>query len=471
MKKNMKVSEFFYTLITVGGFSRGKTIRLDSIPKHYSEPAYAHTMCYNERFVQFFEKEGTSRDYCGPKYPRQIFIDIDGSKGDRESLKSTTYEFINDFVHQYGVDVNCIGIYFSGKKGFHIEIPPSLFGVTPAFNIEKSIKALVEQLIAGKRIKPAVDMCIYSSNRMFRLANSVHQDSGLYKIPLKLDELLKLSISQIELLAANPRTPDWMVKAAPVPELVALWEEVQLLSNRSPLKELHLLLEETAFDGNRHNKAFEIARKAKFVGYDDNTILTLLLSWNNKNDPPISDDQWFRTMLQGVKVDQNCSTVSPNLLHGLNQIVPVLSVVKKLSDAEFRGFIHLLLLTNMKEKQWCGIMIPVGSMVCSYLSLADRSQITINQARRVIKKLVGNGYMTKRLLSSNRGQLLTWNGLIRDLYNPENGAIPLNGENSGAQSKVVTTVSYWDSTGKDEAEILADSSGEAKIHNQTPTTI
>ena len=110
-------------------------------------------------------------------------------------------------------------------------------------------------------------------------------------------------------------------------------------------------------------------------------------------------------------------------------------------------------------------------MVCSYLSLADRSQITINQARRVIKKLVGNGYMTKRLLSSNRGQLLTWNGLIRDLYIPENGAIPLNGEDSGAQSKVVTTVSYWDSTGKDEAEILADSSGEAKIHNQTPTTI
>jgi hypothetical protein len=471
MKKNMKISEFLYTLITVGGFSRGKTIRLDSIRKEYSKPAYAHTMCYNDRFLQFFEKEATSRDFCGPKYPRQIFIDIDGSKGDRESLKSATYEFINDFVHQYGVDVNCIGIYFSGKKGFHIEIPPSLFGIAPGYNVEKSIKALVAHLIDSRRIQAGVDMCIYSSNRMFRLANSVHQDSGLYKIPLKLDELLKLSISQIELLAENPRTSSWMVKGAPVPELVALWEEVQLLSNRSPLKELHLLLQETAFNGSRHNKAFEIARKAKFVGYDENTILTLLLSWNNKNDPPISDDQWFRTMLQGVKVNQNCSSLSPNLLHGLNQIVPVLSVVKKLSDAEFRGFIHLLLLTNTKEKQWCGILIPVGSLVCSYMSLADRSQITINQARRVIKKLITNGYMTKRLLSSNRGQLLSWKGRIRDLYSPENGTIPLNGVDSGARSKVVTPVSSWDSTGKDEEKISAESSGEDDIHNLTPTTI
>ena len=470
----MKVSEFFYTLITVGGFSRGKTIRLDSIPKHYSEPAYAHTMCYNERFVQFFEKEGTSRDYCGPKYPRQIFIDIDGSKGDRESLKSATHDFITDLIQKYGIDENCIGIYFSGKKGFHIEMSPSLFGITPGFNIEKSIKALIEHLIGGMRIEPAVDMCIYSSNRMFRLANSVHQDSGLYKIPLRHDELLKLSVNQIEHLAQNPRTPDWMVKDTKrdqIPELVALWEEVQLISNRSPLKELHLLLEEPAFNGNRHNKAFEIARKAKFVGYDENTILTLLLNWNRKNNPPISGEQWFRIMLQGVKVNQNCSTVSPNLLHGLNQVVPVLSVVKKLSDAEFRGFIHLLLLTNTKEKRWCGIYIPVASLVCSYMSLADRSQITINQARSVIKKLIENGYMTKRLLSSNRGQLLTWIGLIRDLYNPENRTIPLNGDDSGTESKAMTSVSYAESTGKDNAEISSDESAEDEILNLTPTTI
>ena len=54
----------------------------------------------------------------------------------------------------------------------------------------------------------------------------------------------------------------------------------------------------------------------------------------------------------------------------------------------FRVFIHCLLKANYTDKEWQGIVIPAGSFVTSYASLAKELKIPNSSIRRAIKKLI-----------------------------------------------------------------------------------
>ena len=50
-----------------------------------------------------------------------------------------------------------------------------------------------------------VDTQIYDNKRLFRIPNTRHEKSGLYKIPITLNELQTLSIDQIREMAVKQR--------------------------------------------------------------------------------------------------------------------------------------------------------------------------------------------------------------------------------------------------------------------------
>ncbi len=71
-------------------------------------------------------------------------------------------------------------VYFTGKKGFHIECEPVALGINPNNSLPKTFRYIATKLKSSLSIS-SLDLSVYDARRMWRLAGSIHQDTGLYK--------------------------------------------------------------------------------------------------------------------------------------------------------------------------------------------------------------------------------------------------------------------------------------------------
>lgn len=70
-----------------------------------------------------------------------------------------------------------------------------------------------------------------------------------------------------------------------------------------------------------------------------------------------------------------------------------------------RLLVHLLISVNYEEKKWKGIIIPKGSIICSWSNLADAVGFTEMQCRTAMKKLEKSGEVTRKV--TNKYQLVS----------------------------------------------------------------
>ena len=131
----------------------------------------------------------------------------------------------------YEVPPQAVRAAFSGSKGFSLEIPATLFGgFAPAANLAQRFKRLAAVLFPDY---PTLDTVIYESVRLWRVVNSRHGESSLYKILLTFHELQTLSVEEIRQLATSPRDvrdgsdDDWFPRAG----LAEAWEATAIPDN------------------------------------------------------------------------------------------------------------------------------------------------------------------------------------------------------------------------------------------------
>jgi len=98
---------------------------------------------------------------------------------------------------------NQLRIYFTGKKGFHIEAEALAVGVVPSNNLPSVYRLIANDMQDNLNIE-TIDFAVYDLRRMWRLPNSIHQGSGLYKIPLSYEELT-CNMDKIKDLARHSR--------------------------------------------------------------------------------------------------------------------------------------------------------------------------------------------------------------------------------------------------------------------------
>jgi hypothetical protein len=100
--------------------------------------------------------------------------------------------------------------FFSGAKGFHIVVAPEVFrAFSSPYTLGLYKKMAQKTREAGVRF---LDESVYSRKRPFRLSNTRHRRSGLFKIPLCYEELRDLSMEGILQLAAGPRPDDTLAR-------------------------------------------------------------------------------------------------------------------------------------------------------------------------------------------------------------------------------------------------------------------
>lgn len=251
---------------------------------------------YRDHWQSTLNEKGkpTVAGYAGPSYSDFLPLDFDGP--DLEKVLEQVRNFLQQLQVAFDID-ETVGIrtYFSGAKGFHVLLDAELFGGwVPSPGLSAQQKKLACRLMSDQE---GFDSTIYDTSRLFRLPNTQHGGSHLWKVPLSIDEVLyKCSIEDIKKLAAGPRDivfPSWG-DCSPASALAEIWRNIQ--------KPIHPVKKETpgfAPDGftlfpthlkegeGRDNAAFAIARYCRKRGWPETRTLELLHLWDSAQDEPL----------------------------------------------------------------------------------------------------------------------------------------------------------------------------------------
>lgn len=169
------------------------TTKLESVIKNANKDYYVSLYTYNDAHKKILEVKGTLAG-IEDTVTNRLFFDFD-DKNNIENAQQDTITTANRLLER-GIDENAIKVYFTGNKGFSIEVAIDEY-INPA-----RFGAIVDSIAADLS---SFDTVVRESNRIVRIPNTKHQTSGLYKIPLTPEELINLSVDEIKALAKKPR--------------------------------------------------------------------------------------------------------------------------------------------------------------------------------------------------------------------------------------------------------------------------
>jgi len=127
---------------------------------------------------------------------------------DVDLARKQCVSLIDHLIAVYNIDINPdeIMVYYSGNRGFHVTIHYEVFDAQPMVSMIKVWRIVAEHLIKELKLTTA-DRSVYTKRRAWRVPNTKHGKTNLYKIPLRYDELL-LEVDKIRELAIKPA--EWL---------------------------------------------------------------------------------------------------------------------------------------------------------------------------------------------------------------------------------------------------------------------
>lgn len=283
-----------------------KEIRNVATNKFNNEDVYATVFQYNN-------EDQNKSDLFGPLY---IDLDMD-FKNDKEykKLKEDLARIVTYLKLQYNIPVEYIRFFFTGKKGFHLIIPAKVFGVKPRKDLNFLYKEIAKEL-NDNTIYKIVDTKIYDKKRLLRVVNTINSKTGLYKVPISYDNIIKFSYDDIQEYASSPKgvkvsEVDTVEKAKnklysivsniekaneKKAKAIAIPKNVDFSSITFP-KCIQEIYKNGAVDGNRNNTTIILSSAFLQKGIDYNTTLALVNKWNlEKNSPSLSDHEILTTV-------------------------------------------------------------------------------------------------------------------------------------------------------------------------------
>jgi hypothetical protein len=174
--------------------SKGEIKQIDKIglmPRHFE--AYTSIYVFDKTILEYFERNNNSvAGYKGVAYCDVVWFDID-DKENPENTLSVVRLFLTQLLNDYGLSSKYVLKFFSGKKGFHLGIPSGFFGgIKPSESVPQSVKVMTQKLMEGYS---CYDPSVYNITRLFRLPNSKHAETGLYKRAISTEDIFNLSFS------------------------------------------------------------------------------------------------------------------------------------------------------------------------------------------------------------------------------------------------------------------------------------
>lgn len=140
-----------------------------------------------------------SPDLKSAKRLGSLYFDLDSE--DLELVRAETSELLNYLLTSL-VPSNAIRIYYTGKKGFCIECEALTLGIAPSEDLPDLFRFIANQINSELKLT-TLDFSVYDSRRMWRIPNTKHQSTGLYKAEINRS-MLNCFLTTIQMCARDP---------------------------------------------------------------------------------------------------------------------------------------------------------------------------------------------------------------------------------------------------------------------------
>lgn len=302
-----------YIRVTRGLADKGVLVspsEIHNIVTDTEKDYYASLYYYTPKHYELFKKSGSIRGITDV-YTDTIVFDFD-SKTDLEQTKRDALTAI-ERLKKFGVKESDVELYFSGNKGFTVNIRLNR-KITP----EEARKIALDK-IAGDL--PTTDTSVYDASQIIRVPGTKHPKSGLYKVPLTISQLNQLSIEDIREYASSlehiTEEFEWTV-AEPTQEFFAFEKklerpktnyEMDLSKKPAQWKNCKWSLLQGNFDeGQRHNALMVIAATCRGLGYDKQTTYYMCKSALKKQADRTGQDEFPKEELWKNIIEQSVFT-------------------------------------------------------------------------------------------------------------------------------------------------------------------
>jgi len=258
---------------------------------------YQSVYYYNDNHVKILKEKGSLRGVTDVKTNKLVF-DFDDEKTP-DNAKKDAQELCKRFITQ-GIKEKDIEAYYSGNKGFHVII-----------TLNKELTPRQTQLAATKFAQglQTFDTSLFDASQILRVPWTMNK-TGLYKIPLTVQQLSTLSMDKIKILAkdinnvtsefnwGNTEISEEYFKEEVVPEKQVVTPVTSLsLSNKPrhwPDYKWALLNAVQVKESERHEALMVIAATCKGLGYPEEMTRALCITFDEKfqantKKPPVED--------------------------------------------------------------------------------------------------------------------------------------------------------------------------------------
>lgn len=187
------IQDYRWVEYAVGKIHIDSMIRWEDLEKHRAK---------NGDRPQFISRYMYDRDnpYYGPVISN-FYLDFDCEEN-LKLAKAEAAHFV-DIMLKSGVSEELLKIRFTGGKGFSVEVPFQCFGAEPSEYLPLVWKTTAEQFKKAHRWK-TLDLNVYDRRRLWRLTNTRHDKTGLFKMPLRHYDLKQTPIETIRKFALKP---------------------------------------------------------------------------------------------------------------------------------------------------------------------------------------------------------------------------------------------------------------------------
>lgn len=158
-------------------------IRVQEGPKGNRKPVYM----VEQQVREYAEKYDNVGIYVSVWQYRQgdtslkvgpLYFDLDSDRV--ETAVADARQMYKYFVDTCSIPEESISVYFSGSKGLHIELEPIALGINPGSDLAGLFRFIANDVKSNLQLS-TLDFAVYDERRMWRLANTRHQRTGLYK--------------------------------------------------------------------------------------------------------------------------------------------------------------------------------------------------------------------------------------------------------------------------------------------------
>lgn len=286
-----------YVRLTKGKYDFGKLVPESKAFELINSESdyYLSTYYYNEKHLEHFKKNGSVKG-IQDVVTNKIWFDLD-SKDNPEKARFETLEIVSR-LRKSGIKDKNIQLYFSGNKGYNVVVELNR-ELTP----DQVVSIVTNKF--GKNLD-TLDLSLYDANQLLRVPGTKHDVSGLYKIPLKIEDVESLTTDEIKKKASSldnvSEDFEWEAESVsddfiPPPEPPKIETSSVKLERPRHWKDYKWALLQGEFEkGERHHAMMVLAATCRGLGYDEALTEAMLLSADQKHcertqDKPIEDLQ------------------------------------------------------------------------------------------------------------------------------------------------------------------------------------